>query len=49
MRGEWMTVVWVVALLATNVLDEGFDASPSNAGDALDLRGVRHLGCLGAR
>ena len=35
-------------VLASNSLDEGFDASPAIAGDELYLRGSRHLYCLGA-
>jgi len=34
-------------VLSTNVLDEGFDASPAIAGDELYLRGTRHLYALG--
>jgi outer membrane protein assembly factor BamB len=34
------------ALLATNTLDDSFAASPAIAGDALFLRGERHLYCL---
>jgi len=30
-------------VLSTNVLEEGFDASPAIAGDELYLRGARHL------
>ena len=33
-------------VLATNTLDEGFDASPAIAGKQLFLRGRRHLYCL---
>ena len=34
-------------VLSTNVLDEGFDASPAIAGDELYLRGTRHLYAIG--
>lgn len=37
----------VFEVLATNVLNEGFDASPAVAGDELYLRGVRHLYSIG--
>ena len=37
----------VFEVLATNVLSEGFDASPAVAGDELYLRGVRHLYSIG--
>lgn len=33
-------------ILATNVLDDGFDASPAIVGDALYLKGRKHLYCL---
>jgi len=39
-RGETLKV------LATNRLDDGFDASPAAVGDALYLRGHKHLYCL---
>ena len=34
-------------VLSTNVLDDGFDASPAIAGDELYLRGTRHLYAIG--
>ena len=33
-------------VLATNKLDDSFDASPAIAGEQLFLRGQRHLYCL---
>ena len=36
-------------VLATNTLDEGFDASPAVAGDEIYLRGSRHLYAIGRR
>jgi hypothetical protein len=33
-------------VLATNSLDDGFDASPAIAGDELYLRGQKHLYCI---
>lgn len=33
-------------VLATNVLDDGFEASPAIAGDELFLRGRKHLYCI---
>jgi len=33
-------------VLATNTLDEQFDASPAVAGKELFLRGQRHLYCI---
>jgi len=33
-------------VLATNTLDDGFDASPAIVGDALYLKGRKHLYCL---
>lgn len=33
-------------VLATNALDDGFDASPAIVGDALYLKGRKHLYCL---
>jgi hypothetical protein len=33
-------------ILATNQLDEGFDASPVALGDDLFLRGEQHLYCI---
>jgi hypothetical protein len=35
-------------VLATNNLDDGFDASPAVAGDDLLLRGHEWLYCVGA-
>ncbi|RIK68870.1 MAG: hypothetical protein DCC65_01695 [Planctomycetota bacterium] len=35
-------------VLATNTLDDGFDASPAIAGDELFLRGRKHLYCIAA-
>lgn len=35
-------------VLATNSLDDGFDASPAIAGDELFLRGRKHLYCIAA-
>jgi outer membrane protein assembly factor BamB len=36
----------VLEILATNMLDDGFDASPAIAGDELFLRGKSHLYCI---
>ena len=33
-------------VLATNKLDDGFDASPALAGDEIFLRGRKHLYCI---
>ena len=33
-------------VLATNKLDDGFDATPAMAGDAIYLRGSKHLYCI---
>lgn len=36
-------------VIATNTLDEGFEASPAIAGDEIFLRGRDHLYCIGAK
>ena len=35
-------------VLAANLLDDGFDASPAAAGGELYLRGREHLYCIAA-